>query len=95
MEVGCPSPAKPRVPQRPTTVWITPSAPMWRMHEFCVSAMYSVPSGATSMSVGPLSCAIVAGSPSPPAPGVPVPATVVMVPLGAMRRITWLPVSAR
>ena len=48
--------------------------------------MYSVPSGATATPWGLESMAEVAGPPSPLNPGVPVPATVVMMPLASTRR---------
>ena len=46
-------------------------------------------------SSGQLSCAEVAGPPSPLKPPVPFPATVVMIPLVDMRRTTRLLLSAR
>jgi hypothetical protein len=43
---------------------------------------------------GPLTLALRAGSPSPELPAAPVPTTVVIVPVGEMRRTRSLPLSA-
>src|SRR5262249_36123214 len=45
-----------------------------------VSQMYNAPSGPRAMPVGSLSCAFIAGPPSPEKPLVPVPAKVAMAP---------------
>ena len=52
------------------------------------------PSAVTAMPAGWASSACVAGLPSPVNPGVPVPATVVIVPSAETRRIRLLTVSA-
>ena len=44
--------------------------------------------------MGELSSAEVAAPPSPPKPATPVPATVVMIPSGPIRRTRWAPKSA-
>ena len=48
----------------------------------------------TATPVGLCSLASVAGPPSPANPATPLPATVVIVPSGSMRRMRWFPASA-
>jgi hypothetical protein len=55
-----------------------------------VSAMYTVPSGATSTPIGKSSIALVAAPSSPEKPAAPVPANVLMTPPGVILR-TRLP----
>src|ERR1022692_977423 len=59
-----------------------------------VSAMNRLPKASTATPYGTLSCASVAGPPSPLNPAVPVPATVVIIPPADTFRIRWLPASA-
>ena len=82
-----PSPMKPRVPV-PATVHMVPSGVTLRTTSFPVSAMNKLPVESTATPNGPLICALVAAPPSPVNPAVPLPATVVMVPLAAIRRTT-------
>jgi hypothetical protein len=58
------------------------------------SAMKSSPLRLTATPVGLCSFASVAGPPSPANPAAPVPATVVIVPAGSMRRMRWFAASA-
>src|SRR5262245_12546533 len=90
---GPPSPALPFMPL-PATVVITPAADTRRTRKLPVSAITRPPSAVGPTAYGRLICAAVAGPPSPENPRVPVPATVVIVPLGDTRRIRELPVSA-
>jgi len=53
-----------------------------------------LPEASTKTPCGVLRLAEMAGPPSREYPAVPFPATVVIVPLVSMRRITWLPASA-
>ena len=71
----------------PATVEMMPVASMRRIRLLMWSATYSEPSEAAAMPSGQYSCAAVAGPPSPEKPGEPVPANVVIVPLGSMRAI--------
>src|ERR1035438_6570248 len=65
-----------------------------RTTQLPVSAMYRLPSESSARPVGPLSNADVAGPPSPPYPGPPVPAKVVITPWGEILRTTEFPESA-
>ncbi len=84
---GPPSPKLVPVPP-PATVVIVPSFTR-RTRSLVVSATRMAPSGRTATAVGLLSWAAVAAPPSPVKPAVPFPATVVMVPSRATRRIRW------
>jgi hypothetical protein len=84
---GPPSPEKPATPV-PATVVIVPVGSIRRMRSLPESAMYSSPDGAAYTAFGSWSWAAVAGPPSPPAPGVPLPATVVMIPEARSTRRT-------
>src|SRR5262249_46056800 len=95
---GPPSPLVPATPV-PATVTMVPFTPTARIRWSPVSATYTDPSDAPATPVGAESLAATAGPPSPHAArglahGDPVPAIVVIVPLGATRRTLWLPVSA-
>ena len=77
------------------TVEIVPSSPIRRMPRF-PSAMKICPLGLTHTPSGPASAAAAAGPPSPHASvgaahAWPLPATVVIVPPGAMRRTRCSP----
>jgi hypothetical protein len=56
--------------------------------------IHTLPSNPSTTPHGVLSCAAVAGPPSPLLQQDPVPANVMMVPFPSTRRMTWLPVSA-
>src|SRR6478735_641700 len=58
------------------------------------SAIRKPPSVVAQTLCGLSSSALDAWPPSPVYPGVPLPATVVIVPFGQTRRITWLPTSS-
>ena len=58
----------------------------FRTVQLAVSAMYTFPAPSTATPCGPLSVAIVGSPPSPLVPAAPVPATVNMIPLGAILR---------
>src|SRR5262245_46499356 len=77
----------------PATVLITPLGETHRTRCASQSAIRKPPSGVVASPLAPLSCAAVAGPPSPALPCTPVPTTVVMIPLGDTRRTRWLPVS--
>lgn len=64
-----------------------------RMRWFGASATKTWPASSTTIPCGESSCASVAGPPSPDSPAEPVPATVVMIPSGPIRRTRWLSVS--
>src|ERR1022692_2440677 len=67
----------------PATVVIMPDGSTLRTRPLLLSAMYIFPDASTATQTGLLSCACLAGPPSPPQPAVPFPATVVMFPPGA------------
>ena len=75
------------------TVMIAPFETL-RMRLLAVSAMYRLPAESTATPrEGLFNCALVAGPLSPPKPGVPFPATVVITPFETLR-MRWLPQSA-
>ncbi|RYG51427.1 hypothetical protein EON66_10770 [archaeon] len=93
-----PSPLKPAVPV-PATLLMLPLSSTRRMRWLLVSAMNSTTPPVTELyhadtPFGYSSCAAVAGPPSPLKPGVPVPATLLMMPLSSTRRMQPLNVSA-
>ena len=88
---GSPSPPKPTVV--PATVVMMPPASTRRTRLLPVSAISRLPSEAIATSRGRLRRAAVARPPSPANP-VTLPATVVIAPFGAIRRMRLLPVSA-
>jgi hypothetical protein len=90
---GPPSPEKPSTPV-PATVEIVPSGSTLRTRWEALSAMNRLPAPSRATAWGVLMAAAVAGPPSPFEAGTPVPATVVIVPSGVMRRIRWFPPSA-
>ena len=85
---GPPSPWLPSSPV-PATVVMTPAGETLRTRLLPRSAIRKPPSAVGSTSSGQFSRALVAGPPSPEYPAVPVPATVVICPLGEIRRIRW------
>ena len=98
---GPPSPELPPAKQpQPATVVIIPPGETLRMR-LPPPEMYRLPSATNRLpapstaTLSGYSCALVAGPPSPERPSVPLPATVVMVPLAETRRIRRLPRSAR
>ena len=95
---GPPSPLKPKAPV-PANVVMIPSGPTLRTLSWpdATWLMYRLLSGPTASAKGLTSWAWVAGPPSPQAPleqGLPLPATVVMIPSGDTFRTRWLPLSA-
>src|SRR5437870_2533722 len=80
---GPPSPEPPWIPL-PATVVIVPPDTI-RTRAFLLSAMYRLPEESTDTLEGPFNEALVAAPPSPEKPTVPLPATVVMVPLDTLR----------
>src|SRR4051794_9198434 len=92
-EAGPQPPEKAR-PPLPATVVIVPAGDTRRTRWLLTSAITTPPSGVTATAAGESSWAVVAGPPSPEKPGVPVPATVVIVPAGVTRRTRPLPASA-
>ena len=90
---GPPSPENPGTPV-PAIVSIVPSVSMRRIRAFCVSTMNTRPMPSTATAAGNDSSALVATPPSPPNPGVPVPATLVRLPSASTRSTRWLSVSA-
>src|SRR3974377_321638 len=64
------------------------------MRLFPESTKRKFPSGSTARAIGLLSCAEVAGPPSPAKPAVPFPATVLITPSGVTLRIRLLLKSA-
>jgi hypothetical protein len=76
----------------PATVVMVPSASTRRMTWFASSQMKNPPPEIGRTQAGRLSCARVAPPRTllPVLPGVPLPATVVMLPSASMRRILWL-----
>jgi hypothetical protein len=90
---GPPSPGK-QHPELPATVVIIPAADTFLMRS--TFTMKRFPEASTAILVGRarLNDAEVAGPPSPELPGVPLPATVVMIPPGDTFRIRALPKSA-
>src|SRR4051794_18298482 len=83
---GPPSPPAPDEPV-PATVLIVPSGATARTRLLKVSAIRKPPSAVADTAVGLASAAAVAGPPSPENPNVPVPAAVVITPVGDTRRI--------
>ena len=88
-----PSPLKPGVPL-PATVLIVPWVSISRTLWLAVSPMKTAPSAVMVTPSGAFSWAAVGGPPSPAAPGAPVPATLVIVPVASTRRMRLSPVSA-
>ena len=84
---GPPSPVVPSVPL-PARVVMMPSGATLRTTKFPLSAMSRLPEASTYRPVGSLSSAWEAGPLSPVYPAVPVPATVVMMPLVSTLRTT-------
>jgi hypothetical protein len=82
---GPPSPEKPAVPL-PATVVMIPLEETFRIRWLPTSAIRKPPSGVGATANGMFSSADVAGPPSPLKPWTPVPATVVIVPLGQTLR---------
>src|ERR1035441_8337194 len=80
---GIPSAVRPKSRPCPATVVIMPDGSTLRTRPLLLSAMYIFPDASTATQTGLLSCACLAGPPSPPKPAVPFPATVVMFPPGA------------
>src|SRR5262252_9473471 len=83
---GPPSPEYPSEPL-PATVVMMPLADTFRIRSV-PSAMKRFPEPSTATAHGVDNDADVAGPPSPEYPGVPLPATVVMMPLGDTFRIS-------
>src|SRR4051812_37171948 len=71
-----------------------PPGVTFRTRELFKSEMYRFPSESTATAQGLNSSALVAGPPSPKNPAVPLPATVVMIPLAPTFRTLLLPGSA-
>src|SRR5262245_11322821 len=90
---GPPSPEKPAVPL-PATVVIVPVGETRRTRLLLESAIRKPPSAVTDTAFGDHSRAAVAGPPSPEKPSVPLPATVVIVPVDETLRIRLLIASA-
>jgi hypothetical protein len=88
-----PSSENPGIPV-PATVVMMPVASTRRMRLLVVSAMKTLPSASAATPKGLYSWALVATPPSPENPGVPIPATVVMMPVASTRRMALLPRSA-
>src|SRR5215470_9971610 len=82
---GPPSPAKPE-PPLPTTVEMVPSVETLRMRLLLKSAMKTFPVVSTATPLGVYNCAEPAALPSPPKPGVPLPAIVEPDPEGEYLR---------
>src|ERR1039458_3730836 len=81
-----PSPLYPAVPL-PANVLMVPVGLTRRIRLFPRSVMYRFPALSLTQSVGPNIAAAVAGPPSPEYPDAPLPATVVIVPPGEIRRM--------
>ena len=90
---GPPSPANPSTPL-PATVVIVPDGETLLTRWLLVSGIRKPPSGSGTTLLGLLIWALVARPPSPPKPGRPVPATVVMIPSAEILRMRLLRVSA-
>ena len=84
-----PSPERPKVPF-PATVVIMPLAFTLRMRLFDLSAMYRLPKVSTVSPTGPYKLALVACPPSPEKLKLPLPATVVIIPLVSTLRMRLL-----
>ena len=91
---GPPSPEEPCKVPPPATLVMIPLVETLRMWLLPRSAMNRLPAPSTATPSGQFSCALVAGPPLPEKPGVPLPATVAMMPLGKTLRMRLLPVSA-
>src|SRR5437667_6893 len=78
-----PSPAKVGLPLPATVVMIPVAAATLRIRWLAESAMYRLPLASSAMPDGPLRLAFVAAPPSPAKLGLPLPATVVMIPVAA------------
>src|ERR1700683_507561 len=93
---GPPSPEKPQLPLLllPAEVVMLPLADTFRIRLLYLSAMKIFPEASTATPEGLFNDAEVAGPPSPDKPAVPLPATVVMIPLAETFRIRLLPESA-
>ena len=70
----------------PAIVLMIPAVSTWRTRWLSQSAMYRLPSGSTWTPEGRFRRAFVASPPSPENPSWPLPATVVMVPIGSTCR---------
>jgi hypothetical protein len=83
---GPPSPENAACPL-PAMVLIVPDGDTFRIAMLLASAMYRLPVASTVTPVGVSSDALVATPPSPEYPANPLPATVLMIPLGLTLRI--------